>query len=228
MRKAELSIVSATPAVSGRRPQTLGGGCPTASQASGVGGDALRRAVAGVQDGGVVAAAEARGRSPGASALGELAREVHGDLARPGDGGRAAGARGARRARRRTPAPVTSWISRRGRAASAARASRVEAGEDLGAPASAIGGSPGERGVGDDADERALERADVVGRRGRRSRSRTPSSAIVDAVVLGALAQDREARGEVGRLESATRPASKRSRRRSSRRGEVARERGRR
>ena len=60
--------------------------------------------------------------------------------------------------------------------------------------------APGERGVGDDADEGALEGADAVGR----AVGEEGQDAVVgqdDAVVLGALAQDRDARGEVGRLD---------------------------
>src|SRR3954453_8721503 len=55
-----------------------------------VAGDALRGPPAGVQDGGVVAAAE--GAADRRQRLvGQLAREVHGDLARPGHGRSAAG-----------------------------------------------------------------------------------------------------------------------------------------
>ena len=75
----------------------------------------------------------------------------------------------------------------------------VEVGEDL---CREGGGqrAPGERGVGDDADERALERADAVGRAvGEEGQDAVVGQA--DAVVLGALAQDGDARGEVGRLD---------------------------
>ena len=65
---------------------------------------------------------------------------------------------------------------------------------------------PRERGEGDDADERALEGADV----GRRTRSAISSSTRVvgdaDAVVLHALAQHGEARGESGGWMSVTQP----------------------
>ena len=80
-----------------------------------------------------------------------------------------------------------------------ARAHGVEVGEDL---LGERGGqrAPGERGEGDDADESALEHADVVGRAG----GDEGEDAVVgqdDAVVLGALAQDGDPRGEVGRLD---------------------------
>ena len=64
---------------------------------------------------------------------------------------------------------------------------------------------PGERRVGDDADKRALERADAV----RRAVGEQGQDAVVgqdDAVVLSALAQDRDARGEVGRLDGGDEP----------------------
>ncbi len=64
---------------------------------------------------------------------------------------------------------------------------------------SAVERAPGQRAEGDDADQRALERAHVARRRARRSRASAPSSARLDAVVVGALAQDRQAGGEVGR-----------------------------
>ena len=72
------------------------------SRGVGVGGDALGRAPARVQDGRVVAAAEgaADGRQ---GAGGVLAGEVHRDLAGPGDAGGAAGREELVAARRRRP-----------------------------------------------------------------------------------------------------------------------------
>src|SRR5512146_1498522 len=77
--------------VSPNRWMQLLGEAPNEVEGLGVGGDALGRATAGVQDGGVVAPGEAR--SDGGQGLARvLAREVHGDLARPGEpGGAAAG-----------------------------------------------------------------------------------------------------------------------------------------
>ncbi len=73
----------------------------------------------------------------------------------------------------------------------------------------------GEGVVGDDADQGALERADVVGDPlGDQFEDRRIGE--LDVVERGALAQDRDAGREVGRRMSATRPDSKRSRRRSS------------
>jgi hypothetical protein len=60
------------------------GEAPNEVEGLGVGGDALRRAPARVEDGGVVAPREAR--ADGGERLARvLAREVHRDLARPGE-----------------------------------------------------------------------------------------------------------------------------------------------
>src|SRR3954447_14047584 len=66
----------------GQAPNDVGG--------LGVGGEALRRALVGVQDRRVVASAEAL--ADGGEGLGGvLAREIHGDLSRPGEPNGAAG-----------------------------------------------------------------------------------------------------------------------------------------
>src|SRR6185312_6759470 len=88
-----LSVMSERTAA-GRVPPNrwmeLFGEAPNEVEGLGVGGDALCRAPARVQDGRVIASREARpdGRE---GLTGVLAREVHGDLARPGETGRAAG-----------------------------------------------------------------------------------------------------------------------------------------
>ena len=159
----------------------------------------MRRAgpPAGVQDGGVVAPAElpADRRQRGA---GELAREVHRELARPGDARRApareellgrdpeVAAGGGLDLADRVPRG-TRGSGRAGRGCRAPRSA-----------SSAVSGPAGERAEGDDPDQRALERAhvalDVLGDRLERR-----VVGELDAVVLRALAQDRQAGGEVGR-----------------------------
>ena len=143
----------------------------------GIGGHALGGPLARVQHRGVVAAAE-RPADRGQRLVRELAREVHGDLARPRDGAGAAARTAAPRRTRRRRRRCCSWMARTlGRAGLRLG---VEAGEHL---LGELGGDrpAGERGEGDDADERSLERPDVVrdavgdaprGRRARRRRSR--------------------------------------------------------
>src|SRR3954466_3032423 len=72
-----------------RRMQLLGEGT-NEGEGLGVGGNALGRAPAGMQDGRVVATREARADG-GEGLTGVLAGEIHRDLARPGKAGRAAG-----------------------------------------------------------------------------------------------------------------------------------------
>ena len=176
------------------------GEAPNVSKASGSEARRCGGAAAGVHDGRVVAPAEARA-DRGEGLAGVLAREVHRDLARPGHARRAAGDRSSsrreaegvggevldastvtrRRARRcarrrgrgrRGPRSASSVVS--GRPVSEAKATTR-----MSAPSSARMLSV--RAVGDQLQDA------VVGEH--------------DAVVLGALAQDREARGEVGRLD---------------------------
>ena len=81
--------------------------------------------------------------------------------------------------------------------------------------ASAVERSTRERVVGDDPDQGAFEGADVVGY----SFGDHVQDVVVgdrDPVEYCPLAENRDARGEVGRWMSATNPDSKRSRRRSS------------
>src|SRR4051812_50083090 len=79
--------------VSPNRRMQLFGEAPNEGEGLGVGGHALGRAPAGMQDGRVVATREARADG-GEGLTGVLAREVHRDLARPGKAGRAAGGEG--------------------------------------------------------------------------------------------------------------------------------------
>ena len=89
---------------------------------------------------------------------------------------------------------AAAWISPiEGASGSARLGARVEAVEDL-ARELARQRPPGERAEGDDADQRALERAHVVGDAlGDQRRARRVGE--LDVVVLGALAQDRQAGG---------------------------------
>ena len=91
---AARGVTAAPPSVSVSRRTT--------SKASRVVGDALGGPPAGVHDRRVVAAAEVAA-DRGQRLRGELAREVHGDLAWPGDARRRGWWRGARRRRCRTP-----------------------------------------------------------------------------------------------------------------------------
>ena len=94
-------------------------------------------------------------------------------------------------------------------------AARVEAVEDL--PAELGGQRPaGQRAEGDDADQRSLERADVVRRRARRSPRARASSASSMSSCWARLRRIARRVARSGGLMSATSPASKRSRRRSS------------
>src|SRR3954468_19283046 len=80
-KRRSLSVAAVVMDPFGQRPNRFG--------CLGVRGDTLCGALAGMQHGGVVAAAE--GAADGGEALPcVLAREVHGDLARPGDPRRAA------------------------------------------------------------------------------------------------------------------------------------------
>ena len=109
-------------------------------------------------------------------------------------------------ARRRSASQVACWISRTCGAALGARR-RVQAVEDLGGERDGDRAA-GERVVGDDADERALERADVVGDAVGDAASSASASASSTPSWCDALAQDRQARarGRVGGCRS-TRPA---------------------
>src|SRR5690349_16217990 len=71
------------------RRMQLFGEAPNEGEGLGVGGDALGRAAAGMKDRRVVAPGEAR-PDGGEGLTGVLTGEVHGDLARPGQAGRAA------------------------------------------------------------------------------------------------------------------------------------------
>ena len=190
----------------------------------GIGGDALGRCACRRGGRWCGRGRRRRRRWRGGVRVGELARQVHGDLARPGDAGGAAGRESSSTARRRRPRrwrPGSSRMATR----RAGPGCRVEAVEDLGGqrrrdrPA-------GQRVVGDDADQRALERAHVVGRCARRSRSSDR--------VVGELRCRRARRAcagwscawpRSGGAMSATSPDSKRSRSRSS---SASRSRGRR
>src|SRR4051812_50114426 len=79
--------------VSPNRRMQLFGEAPNEGEGLGVGGHALGRAPAGMQDGRVVATREARADG-GEGLTGVLAREGHRDLAGPGKGRRAAGGEG--------------------------------------------------------------------------------------------------------------------------------------
>ena len=113
------------------------------------------------------------GRSPAASGRSARARGTW----RPGAARRPGGAaRGEQlaRSRCRTPRRCAAWMSSTVRGARGCELG-IEAGEDL---VGELGGdrAAGERAEGDDADQGALERADVVARRARRSSSSAPAS----------------------------------------------------
>src|SRR3954470_2095106 len=150
--------------VSPNRWMQLLGEAPNEGEGLGVSGHALGRAPAGMQDGRVVATREARADG-GEGLTGVLAREVHRDLARPGEAGRAAGGEELLAAEAEgIGGDVLDGLDGERRGA-LARTRGVEVGEDL---VREIGreGAPGERGEGDDADEGALEHAQAVGRSG--------------------------------------------------------------
>ena len=107
----------------------------------------------------MVAAAEAAAdRRQGL--VGQLAREVHGDLAGEGDAGVRSRASSSSRVMPKASA-AASWISSTVVGVGAAVGARVEALEDL-AREGRLGLLAAERGVGDDPDQRALERADAA------------------------------------------------------------------
>ena len=91
----------------------------------------------------------------------------------------------------------------------------IEAGEDL---AGELGGdgAAGEGAEGDHADQRALERADVLRRRGRRSARARPASTSSRPSWATRLRRIVRRVARSAGVTSQTRPASKRSRRRSS------------
>ena len=94
---------------------------------------------------------------------------------------------------------AAAWISAIDALAAPAGGAGVEAVEHLGRE---LGGErpAGERAEGDDADQRALERAHVVlDALGDHLQGELVGQ--LDAVVVGALAQDRQARGELGWLD---------------------------
>ena len=158
----------------------------------GVVGDARGCAPPGMQHGGVVAPAELP-PDGGQRLACELAGEVHGELSRPGD---TRGARGGEEllAERSKCSQAAAWISATVRGVAAAARAWVEAVEDL---ARELAGErpAGERAEGDDADQRALERAHVACDALGDHLERVVVGEL-DVVVVGALAQDRQAGGE--------------------------------
>src|SRR3954466_3180115 len=133
-----------------RRLQLLGQ-APNEGEGLRVGGHALGRAPAGMQDGRVVATREAR--SDGGEGLtGVLAREVHRDLARPGKAGRAAGGEELLAAEAKgVGGDVLDGLDGE-RCGALARTHGVQVGEDLVREIRGEG-APGQRGEGDAADE---------------------------------------------------------------------------
>ena len=197
-----------------RAGRGAGAGCrPRCEQPSSVRTAALTRLTA-CSDGAVVAAADAAA-DLGKAVVGQLACEVHGDLACGGD--RRAGDRGpaAPRARLRTPAPPRRG-SRRGRSASGA-CPRPELAQHV-AHEAGRGRLALQRGIGDHADQRALERTHAAvdpRRRSRPARRRRPRRRRGGRAWRGSPGAARPAGGS----SSTTRPARKRSARRASRSG---------
>ena len=157
---------------------------------------------AGVQDGRVVASAELPPIAGSDSPVSSRARYIatwRGQATRAARAAETAPRRRSRTARRRRPG------SRATERAGGRRGAGIEPVEHL---RGELGGerAAGERAEGDDADERALERAHVARRSRSAISSSARSSASVDAVVLGALAQDRQRVAEVGGLDVGDEP----------------------
>ena len=138
-----------------------------------------------------------RGRSPAASRRSARARGT----SRPGGARRRGCARlGESSCSRRQPnaSQVRAWISSIERPRG--RELRVEAGEHL---AGELAGDrpPGQRAERDDADQRALERADVARPRAAAISSSASGATPRNVVLEHPLAQDRQPRGEVRRAD---------------------------
>ena len=165
---------------------------------------------AGVQDGGVVAATEVA-PDGGQRLVGELARQVHARSGAARRAGRCGSGTRARRSESSKRSHTASWISR-DRAVGGGGAGHQSV-QHLGGER-AVDGAAGQRVERDDADQRALERADVGGHAVGDDLEALGSASSIRR--RHALAQDRQSVARSGRSTSATRPDSKRSVRRCS------------